>query len=145
MPSTRWHAGTGFLAVLVVAYATLVVGELLLGVITAGLVYLFGWLVALVSPERMLADMGTTRATVTAVVSLVTLLYAVVVATQLLLGVFVVALVVLVSWTTAPNGPIVRGVRWIRAVRDDLHAIRVATESDHGASNHGDATAEEER
>ncbi|MFB6161504.1 MAG: hypothetical protein ABEJ61_10075 [Haloferacaceae archaeon] len=133
MPSNPWHVGGGLLALLVVAYSTFVGGAFLIGVAAAGLVYLLGWLVALVSPERVAADMGGTRAKATAAVVLLVLAYAVVIAAQILLGVVAATLVVFVSWVTAPNGPLVRGVRWIRAVRDDLHAVRVAVE-DGGAA-----------
>lgn len=130
MPSPRWRVAGSLLAVLVLAYSVVIAGDVLLGVLAAGLVYLLCWLVALVSPERVLADMGSTRAGVALVIAVLVLAYAFVIATQILLGVVVATVVVFVAWLTAPNGPVVRTVRWVRSVREDLHAVRAVAEAD---------------
>ena len=52
--------------------------------------------------------------------------YALVVTSALLYGLLGALLVFLGSWLTAPNGPLVRLVRWLLAARDDLREVRDA-------------------
>lgn len=52
--------------------------------------------------------------------------YALVVTSALLYGLLGALLVLLGVWLTAPNGPLVRLVRWLLAARDDLCKVRDA-------------------
>lgn len=128
MPSTarRWRTVGAVVAVLALVYALLIAGQILLGVIAAGLVYGTALLVSVASPDGVVADMGEARAAVTGLVCAGVVGYALVIAGTLLLGLFAAVLVFLGSWLTAPNGPLGRFVRWVLDARDDLHDVSEA-------------------
>ena len=105
------------------------VATLLLGSGLAGL-DLTALLVSFTSPDGVVADMGRTRASVTALVIAAIVGYALVIASSLLLGLVAAAVVFVGSWLTAPNGPLVRLVRWLLAARDDLREVREAVAPD---------------
>jgi hypothetical protein len=132
MPSTRrtWRLGGAVVALVALVYALVIAGQILLGVIVAGVVYGTALLVPVVSPNGVVDDMGDRRAAVTGLVCAGIVGYALVVAGTLLLGLAAAALVFFGSWLTAPNGPIVRLVRWLLAARDDLREVRDAVAVD---------------
>ena len=131
MPSTQRTASVGAVAAaLVLAYAVLVAGQILLGVLVAGSIYATALLVTVASPDGVVTDMGEGRAAVTAFLGVGVAGYALVVASALLYGLLGALLVFLGSWLTAPNGPLVRPVRCLLAARDDLREVRDAVVAD---------------
>jgi hypothetical protein len=132
MPSPKriWRTGGAVVAVAVLVYALVIAGQILLGVIVAGVVYGTAFLVPVVSPDGVVADMGELRAVVTGLVCAGIVGYALVVAGTLLLGLAAAALVFVASWLTAPNGPLVRLVRWLLTAREDLREVREAIVAD---------------
>jgi hypothetical protein len=135
MPSTQRTASVGsVVAAFVLAYALLIAGQLLLGVLVAGLFYGTALLVSVASPDGVVADMGAVRAAVTALLAVGVAGYAFAVADALLPGLIVALLVFLASWLTAPDGPLVRLARWVLAAREDLAAVREAIPADEGPS-----------
>lgn len=107
MPSTTWHVLTGTLVVAVLAYSVLLAQHPLLGVVVASLLYLLSWL-AVTADVAVGAAFSRTRGALTVVVALLTMAYAVLIAQQILLGLFAVVLIVVVSWATSPHGPLAR-------------------------------------
>ena len=135
MPSTQRTASVGVVvAALVLAYALLVAGQILLGVLVAGAVYGTALLVSVASRDGVVAEMGRLRAAVTGVLVVGIVAYGIVIVGQILLSLFLAALVFLLSWLTAPDGPLVRLVRWVLAARDDLRTIRDRLTDDSGAA-----------
>lgn len=120
------------LAVLVLAYALVVVQAILLGVVVAGTAYGTAVLVSVASSDGVVAEMGRTRAAVTGVLAVGVVAYALVVVGQPLVGLFLAVLGSLLSWLTAPDGPLARLVRWVLAVRDDLRTVRDRLADDSG-------------
>jgi hypothetical protein len=142
-PQRTWRVAGAVVAVAALVYALVIAGQILLGVVAAGLVYGTALLVSVTSPDGVVADMGRTRAAVTALVAVGVVAYAVVIASTLLLGLLAAFLVFLGSWLTAPNGPLARLVRWLLAAREDLRTVRDAvTEStDDRSTRAGDVGA----
>jgi len=114
MPSTirTWQFPVLVAAFLVVAYATVIAGNALLGVFAAALLYLLAWVIDRASSGNPLEDMTRARRLATGAVVLIVLAYSVVVAASVLLGVLVSATVVAVAWITSPLGPV---ARWLDA------------------------------
>lgn len=127
-PQRTWRLGGAVVAVVTLVYALVIAGQILLGVIAAGLVYGTAVLVSVASPDGVVADMGEARAAATGLLAVGITAYALVVASNLLLGLFAAVLVFLGSWLTAPNGPLVRLARWLLAARDDLREVKQAME-----------------
>lgn len=108
-PSELGRTGTLvglFLSVLVVGYSVLVAGEILLGVLAVPLVFGCLWAVAYVHSHGYPASLGRTRTLATGLAIAVTLLYSVLVAGSLLLGIIVGLLIGLTAWLTSPTGPL---------------------------------------
>jgi hypothetical protein len=137
MPSTEraWQAAGAVVTALVLAYAALVSGQLLLGLLTAGLAYLAAWTLGRVGPRTVVARMGRPWAAVTGLLALAPLGYGAVVVGAPLLGLFVALLVAHAAWLVAPDGPLVRAVRWVLAARADLRAIREAVEGERQSAD----------
>ena len=107
MPSTAWHLTVGSLVAVVLAYSVVVAAQPLLGVFLATGIYAVAWLLTMASPPGgFRSQLSSTRATVTGILVVVVLLYSLLVAGQVLLGVIVATFVVLVSWLTSPQGPV---------------------------------------
>ncbi len=134
MPSTARSVRTAgaALAALVLAYALVFVQEIVLGVVVAGLFYGTALLVSVANRDGVVAEMGRLRAAVTGVLVVGVVAYGLVIVGQTLLSLFLAVLVFLLSWLTAPDGPLVRLVRWVLAVRDDLRTIRDRLTDDSG-------------
>ncbi|MFB6080599.1 MAG: hypothetical protein ABEJ81_06345 [Haloferacaceae archaeon] len=130
MPSTRARLATGLVVLSIIAYATLIAAELLLGALAAGLAWLLAWVPARRGVGRFVAETGSTRARIVGALALLALAYAVVVATRPLVGLLLAETLVLVAWTTGPRGPLVRAAAWLREARADLRAIRAAVDAD---------------
>lgn len=131
MPSVERPLRTAgaVLAVLTLVYALAIAGQILLGVIVAGMVYGTAFLVSAASSDGVVAEMGRPRAVVTGVVAVGVVAYSLVVVGRVLLGLFVAIFAVLLSWLTAPSGPLARFIRWLLAARDDLREVRDAVVS----------------
>lgn len=112
MPSTNWRTATLVLTAAVVAYAVTVAQRALLGLLLAAVLYLAGWLVARLSPGNPLDDMSRPRTMAAGGLAVFALVYAVLIATEVLLGALVAATVILVAWITSPVGPV---ARWLDA------------------------------
>jgi sterol desaturase/sphingolipid hydroxylase (fatty acid hydroxylase superfamily) len=114
MPSTlrTWQLSVLAFAVLLVAYATVVAGNFLLGIFVGTTLYLLAWLIDRLSPGNPLDDVTRARRVATGVVVAV-LAYSVVITASVLLGVLVASTVVVVSWLTSPIGPV---ARWLDGV-----------------------------
>lgn len=108
MPSTYWDRVGVVLAVLVVAYAVAVAGNVLFGIFLAAVVYLLTWLIHHLSPGRPLDEMSRERTIATALVALTALGYSVLIAANVLLGIVVAVTVFFVAWVTNPYGPVAR-------------------------------------
>ena len=128
-PQRTWRLAGAAVAVAALGYALVIAGQILLGVLVAGAVYGTALLVGFASPDGVVADMGRTRAVVTGLVAVGIVAYALVIAGSLLLGLVAALFVFLGSWLTASNGPLARLVRWLLAAREDLRAVREATEA----------------
>ncbi|GAB6860182.1 hypothetical protein JCM17092_02710 [Haloplanus litoreus] len=98
---------------LLVAYAGVVAGDFLFGVFVGAVLYLLGWMIDRLSTGTPLDDMSRERRIVTGAAVLTVLVYAVVISAAILLGVLVAATVFVVSWMTAPAGPV---ARWLDGV-----------------------------
>lgn len=112
MPSTtdskRWKLATGVAVAAVLAYFVVIAQGLLVGTLLAAAVYLISWLAAYVADNGYPYSLGPRRTWVLAVLSLFVLLYALLVAGEILLGLLTVALLALVAWVTSPTGPLAR-------------------------------------
>jgi len=110
MPSIQpsWRLPLAVLALVVLAYALVIAGNVLIGVFLVAALYLVAWLIHRLSSGNPLDDVTRARAWATGVVVLAVLAYSVVIATSLLLGILVAATVCLVSWVTSPIGPVAR-------------------------------------
>lgn len=104
--STTWRVLTGLAVLSVLGYAVVIAGQLLLGTIAAALVYLCSWLVATLRDRGYSVSVGTRRMRLVALFSPLVMLYALLVAGQILLGVLAVAVLFLVAWVTSPEGPL---------------------------------------
>ena len=93
MPSTAWKVATGALIALVLGYAVIIAGSILLGVVAATLVFLVSWLVAYGRESEAIPRLGDRQFAAAAALSFVVLAYAVVIAGQILLGVLAVAFI----------------------------------------------------
>ena len=134
MPSNTGRAVAAVAAAVVLAYATLVATELLLGILAAGVLVLVVY-----AGDAIARDMDRTRTLVVGVLAVAAFGYFVVVGGSLLLGVLLGALVVLVGWVTAPRGPLARLARWIRDAREDLRVVRAAVEREEPTGEPQDA------
>ena len=104
--SSRVKLAGGTLSVLVVAYAVIISGEILLGVITAGFVAGTTWIATTYAPEHgYLADLGGGLVAALALVAAAILAYFTVIASQILVGILLGSLVALVGVVAAPGGP----------------------------------------
>jgi len=108
MPSTQWTRVGAAFAALVLGYAVVVAGNVLLGVFLAAAVYLLAWLIDRLSPGHPLDDMSRERTLAAGALALVVVAYAVLIAANVLLGVVVAVTVVIVAWVTSPYGPVAR-------------------------------------
>ena len=110
MPSIQpsWRLPLAVLALVVLAYALVIAGNVLIGVFLVAALYLVAWLIHRLSSGNPLDDVTRARAWAAGVVVLAVLAYSVVIATSLLLGILVAATVCLVSWVTSPIGPVAR-------------------------------------
>ncbi|MDG5774843.1 hypothetical protein VB773_15275 [Haloarculaceae archaeon H-GB2-1] len=106
--SLRWKIVVSVLVATVVGYAVVIAQQVLLGILAGTFVYLLAWLVSVLDTG---GTVGSTRALLTAVISLLVIAYALLIVQQILLGVVVVLFVVLVSWLTSPRGPLARYLR----------------------------------
>jgi sterol desaturase/sphingolipid hydroxylase (fatty acid hydroxylase superfamily) len=115
MPSTlrTWQLSVLAFAVLLVAYATVVAGNFLLGIFVGTTLYLLAWLIDRLSPGNPLDDVTRARRVAAGVVVVAVLAYSVVITASVLLGVLVASTVVVVSWLTSPIGPV---ARWLDGV-----------------------------
>jgi hypothetical protein len=105
--SSRWKYVAGTLGVLVLAYALVIAGQILLGVIAAVGIYGTGWLFATFRPdEGYIEALGPARAAVLTLIAFVNLTYAVVIAGQILLGVIAVCVIALLGFFLTPGGPV---------------------------------------
>lgn len=105
--ASRWKYVAGPLVVLTLAYALVIAGQILLGVIAAVGIYGTGWLFATFRPdEGYIAALGPARAAVLTLIAFVNLVYAVVIAGQILLGVIAVCVIALVGFFVTPGGPL---------------------------------------
>lgn len=141
MPSTErtWRTVGAAVALVVLCYATLITAQLLLGTLTAVLAYLTGWTLGRVGPAGLVGRMGSGRATAVVVLGAAGAGYAVAVVERPLFGLSLALLLFAVAWLTAPDGPLVRAARWLRAARDDLRAVRTAlTDGEETASESTD-------
>ncbi len=93
------------LAVAVLAYSLVVAQQFLFGVVTASLILLVAAAASSLRDRGYAPSMGRTRTAVVGVLSVLVLAYALLVAQQVLLGVFAVLLVWVTAWVTGPNGP----------------------------------------
>jgi hypothetical protein len=110
MPSTlrTWQLPILGLALLLVAYAGVIGGNVLFGVFVGALLYLLAWLIDRLSPANPLDDMTRARRLATGALMLAVLAYSVVLAANLLIGVLTASTIGLVSWITSPTGPVAR-------------------------------------
>jgi hypothetical protein len=90
MPSTAWKVVTGLLMTLVLGYAVVVAGQILLGVVATTVVFLVAWLLAYASESDAVPALGKRRLGLASGLSVFVLAYSLVVARQLLLGVLAV-------------------------------------------------------
>ncbi|MFC5366165.1 hypothetical protein [Salinirubrum litoreum] len=105
--SSRWKYVAGTLVLLTVAYALVIAGQILLGVIAAVGIYGTGWLFATFRPaDGYIEALGWGRVAVLTLIALVNLTYAVVIANQLLLGIIAVWVIALLGFVVAPGGPL---------------------------------------
>ena len=111
MPSRRAHPIVWVFVVAVFTYSVVIASRLLLGVFAGALVYLVGWLVGN-SPPEFRAAFSRPRALVTGALVALIVLYSFLIATSILLGVLTSLVVIVVSWTTSPTGPV---ARWLAA------------------------------
>ncbi|MFB6124106.1 MAG: hypothetical protein ABEJ78_11695 [Haloferacaceae archaeon] len=109
MPSSNRSvlAASILVAVALLAYAVVVAGNVLLGVLLAAFVYLVGWVVSRL-PNAVGSAFSQRRALATGLLVVLVLGYAVLVTANLLLGVVVSLTVAFVSWATIPDGPVAR-------------------------------------
>ncbi len=122
MPSARTRPLAALAVAVVLAYALVIAGQILLGLIAATLL---GTLVLFA--DRIARDMDRRRRLVVGLLA-AGLFGGVTVATASPLpGLIAASLLALGGWLLAPRGPIARLVRWLRGARDDLRAIRAAT------------------
>jgi hypothetical protein len=141
MPSTEstWRAVGAAGVLLTYLYALVVSAQILLGTLVAALWYLLAWTVRRVGPREMLARTGRRRAAAVGVVALAAGAYGAAGLGDPLVGALFALLVVALGWLTAPDGPLVRLVRWVLDARDDLRAVREAVErgpgDDHAAAD----------
>jgi MFS family permease len=129
----RWRTAGLVAAGLVLVYSVLITAAVLLGLLTAALTYLFGWTVGRNGPRGHVERMGRRRSLLAAGVGVATVAYAVVVGRPLL-GLSLALLGWALAWLTAPDGPLARLVRWVRAAREDLRTVRDAVVDDAGPS-----------
>jgi hypothetical protein len=116
--SSRWKYVAGPLVLLTLAYALVIAGQLLLGVIAAGFVYVTTWLFATFRPDDGYVEaLGPGRAAVLTLIALVNLLYAVVIAGQILLGVIAVCVIALFGFVVAPGGPLTEARKFADRLR----------------------------
>jgi hypothetical protein len=108
MPSTNPRTAVLAVAVAVAGYAAVVASRFLLGLLLAALVYLVGWFVVRLSPGNPIDDMTRLRIGVAGGVAALALVYAVVIAASVLLGVLAAGAVLVVAWITSPLGPVAR-------------------------------------
>jgi hypothetical protein len=142
MPS-RWKYVAGTLALLTMAYALVVAGQILLGLIVSVGIYGTAWLFAVFRPdEGYIAALGPARAAVLTLLALANLLYAVVIAGQLLLGVIAVWVIALVGVVLTPGGPLTRAREFFeRLERVDRYIREHESElTDGGWNDDSDAT-----
>lgn len=105
--SSRWKYVAGTLVFLTLAYALVVEGQILLGMIAATGIYGTSWLFAAFRPDDgYIEALGWARVAVLTLIGLANLTYAVVIAGQILLGVIAVCVVALLGFVVAPGGPI---------------------------------------
>lgn len=126
MPSSKqpWRTAGTAVALLVLCYAVLIVGKLLVGLLTAVLAYVVGWTLDRVGTGQLVARMGPLRAAVTGVFGVATVGYGVVVVERPLLALALALLGFVLAWLTAPDGPLARLARWALAAREDLRVVR---------------------
>ncbi|SEO81237.1 hypothetical protein SAMN04487948_105282 [Halogranum amylolyticum] len=98
MPSTAWKVATGTVITLVLAYAVVVAGQILLGVVAATLVFLVSWLVAYARESDAIPPLGNRRLALTSGLSVVVLAYSFLVAGQILLGLLAVVAIFAVAY-----------------------------------------------
>lgn len=89
MSSIDWRLPTGLAVLLVSAYALVIAGNILLGVVGATLVFLVGWLLGHAGESDAIPTLGRRREAVASVVTLVALAYGVVFGQTIWVGVFV--------------------------------------------------------
>jgi MFS family permease len=122
VPSTRTRSVAALAVAVVLAYALVVAAQILLGLIAATLL---GTLVLFA--DRIARDLGRRRGLVVALLAAGLFGGVTVAAASPLPGLIVAGLLALGAWLLAPRGPVARLVRWLRAAREDLRAIRAAT------------------
>jgi len=112
MPSSTWRVAVGALIALAVGYSVVVAASPLLGVFLAALIYLVAWVATVVAANRSFrSDFSRARGVATAVLAVLVVLYSLLIAGQILLGVLLVLFLVVVSWVTSPRGPV---ADWLR-------------------------------
>jgi hypothetical protein len=99
---------TWAVTLVVAAYSVVIASRPLSGVLTGALVYLVAWLAGEISPGGALDAFGSRRAAATGALAVLAVLYSLVVAREILLGVLTAVVVVAVSWVTIPDGPVAR-------------------------------------
>lgn len=90
MPSTAWKVATGTLIALVLGYAVVIAGSVLLGVVAATLVFLVAWLFAHGRESEAIPRLSDRQFAAAVALSFVVLAYSLVIAGQILLGVLAV-------------------------------------------------------
>ena len=107
MPSRRAHPVVWVLVTAVFAYSVVIASRALWGVLAGALVYLVGWLIGN-SPPGFRAAFSRARALATGALVLLIVLYSLLIAGAVLLGVLTSLVVIVVSWATSPTGPVAR-------------------------------------
>jgi hypothetical protein len=116
--SSRWKYVAGTLVVLTLAYALVIAGQILLGLLAAVGIYGTAWLFATFRPDDgYIEALGPGRAAVLTLIAFVNLAYAVVIAGQVLLGVIAVCVVTLFGFLVAPGGPLTEARAFLERLR----------------------------
>lgn len=107
MEIDRWQVLVGSIIAALLAYVALPVRQPLGTLLAGALAYLVMWLLVRFEPESGYGTaFSTPRAVLTSGVIVAIIGYSLFIAGQFLLGAITVVVVLLVSWTTSPRGPL---------------------------------------